>query len=246
MIVTEGLVSQESGITSGSPTSSRSITPSSSCHSLVDQNQQHQLSAIDYYSDQSDGRVPGDEPPLKVFKPSMEESISPSQLKHEMRVRGSSISSEVVDGLSGSGGRALLQCPMPGCDGMGHVSGNYATHRSLSGCPHADRAMVQAQHVELKCPTPGCDGSGHITGNYSSHRSLSGCPRANRNRKPPLLTPITSGIQTNPGGFLFMPELKQPKLVNPMQHQMQQQMDTPSTSSNSINLPPETEPLRLV
>lgn len=48
-------------------------------------------------------------------------------------------------------GKELIQCPTIGCDGMGHVSGNYATHRSLSGCPHADRAMVQASQVEQKC-----------------------------------------------------------------------------------------------
>ncbi|VDM33131.1 unnamed protein product [Hydatigera taeniaeformis] len=75
-------------------------------------------------------------------------------------------------------GRKLLQCPVPGCDGSSHASGNYASHRSISGCPKADKAIVQAFHVEQKCPTPGCDGSGHVTRNYTSHRSLSGCPRA--------------------------------------------------------------------
>jgi uncharacterized C2H2 Zn-finger protein len=29
----------------------------------------------------------------------------------------------------GRDGKELIQCPTISCDGMGHVSGNYATHR---------------------------------------------------------------------------------------------------------------------
>ncbi|XP_028265598.1 myelin transcription factor 1 isoform X3 [Parambassis ranga] len=130
--------------------------------------------------------------PGEVTTPSFKVKFQPKDAKKELL-------SCPTPGCDGSGHitgnyASHRRCPTPGCDGSGHITGNYASHRSLSGCPRAKKSGIKTPTKDnqedselLKCPVPGCDSLGHISGKYATHRSAYGCPLAARRQKEGLL-----------------------------------------------------------
>ncbi|XP_060912586.1 myelin transcription factor 1 isoform X5 [Labrus mixtus] len=130
--------------------------------------------------------------PGEVTTPSFKVKFQPKDAKKELL-------SCPTPGCDGSGHitgnyASHRRCPTPGCDGSGHITGNYTSHRSLSGCPRAKKSGIKTPTKDnqedselLKCPVPGCDSLGHISGKYATHRSAYGCPLAARRQKEGLL-----------------------------------------------------------